>query len=69
MKGWIDANGPISACFSCYPEFDDACKNNSVYIYKNPNNDPSDAPAICDVLSYVPKANSALWPSSPIWSM
>ena len=24
MKDWIDLNGPIAACFSCYPEFDDA---------------------------------------------
>ncbi|MGD0777693.1 MAG: C1 family peptidase [Candidatus Solibacter sp.] len=38
MKTWIDTNGPITACFSCYPEFDDACKNNEVYIYKNPQN-------------------------------
>src|ERR1035441_7421720 len=35
-----------SACFSCYPEFDDACKNNEVYIYKNPQNLPSDGHCI-----------------------
>jgi hypothetical protein len=46
MKGWLDANGPISACFSCYPEFDSACQNNSVYIYKNPNNDLPDGHCI-----------------------
>jgi hypothetical protein len=46
MKQWIDANGPISACFSCYPEFDDACQNDSVYIYSNPNNDPPDGHCI-----------------------
>jgi C1A family cysteine protease len=38
MKQWIDLNGPIAACFDCYPEFDDACKNNEVYIYNNPQN-------------------------------
>ncbi len=24
MKTWIDLNGPIAVCFTCYPEFDDA---------------------------------------------
>jgi len=38
MKTWIDTNGPIAACFTCYPEFDNACKNNSVYIVKNAQN-------------------------------
>lgn len=42
MKTWIDLNGPIAVCFNCYPEFDDACKNDSIYIYSNPANDPSD---------------------------
>ncbi len=46
MKQWIDANGPISACFQCYPEFDGACQDNSVYIYSNPNNDPPDGHCI-----------------------
>ena len=46
MKQWIDANGPISACFQCYPEFDGACQNDSVYIYSNPNNDPADGHCI-----------------------
>jgi hypothetical protein len=38
MKTWIDTNGPLTACFACYPEFDGACQNNEVYIYKNPQN-------------------------------
>ncbi len=42
MKAWIDLNGPIAVCFTCYPEFDDACKNDSVYIYANPDNKPGD---------------------------
>jgi hypothetical protein len=46
MKQWIDAKGPISACFNCYPEFQDACANDSVYIYKNPDNDPPDGHCI-----------------------
>jgi len=46
MKQWIDANGPISACFNCYPELDGACKNDSVYIYRNPDNQPSDGHCI-----------------------
>jgi hypothetical protein len=32
MKTWIDTTGPITACFDCCDDFDDACKNNSVYI-------------------------------------
>jgi hypothetical protein len=46
MKQWIDANGPISACFNCYPEFDDACRNNEVYIYQNPMNQSPDGHCI-----------------------
>ena len=46
MKTWIDTNGPITACFNCYPEFDGACQNDEVYIYKNPQNLPSDGHCI-----------------------
>lgn len=42
MKTWIELNGPVAVCFACYPEFDDACKNDSIYIYSNPDNKPSD---------------------------
>jgi hypothetical protein len=46
MKDWLHLNGPLAACFNCYPEFDDACKNDSVYIYSNPENKPSDGHCI-----------------------
>jgi hypothetical protein len=46
MKDWVDLNGPIAVCFACYPEFDGACKDNSVYIYSNPENKPSDGHCI-----------------------
>lgn len=42
MKSWIELNGPVAVCFTCYPEFDDACKDDSVYIYSNPDNKPGD---------------------------
>jgi hypothetical protein len=52
MKAWIDANGPISASFSCYPEFHKACKNNSVYIYKNPQNQPAEGGHCIVIVGY-----------------
>ena len=45
MKAWIDANGPISACFACYPDFDGACQNDSVYVC-NPASGKSDGHCI-----------------------
>jgi hypothetical protein len=45
-KEWLNANGPLAACFNCYPEFDDACKDNQVYVYSSPKHQKSDGHCI-----------------------
>jgi hypothetical protein len=42
MKTWIATNGPLAACFTCYPEFHTACTHDKVYVYSNPKKLPGD---------------------------